>query len=594
MTTTTPSTQSSDEVLPAAGVPAPRNEIDPPPVPPQRALASLGHGGLVVRDGALAEVPDGAGRADVTAMSEVVGVPDADDRGTPFGYLLPDLADDYPNAHLPAGDPGEVVASLKALGSAMIEDDGDGPATDSTIPPVYTYWGQFIDHDLTANTDRDNDLGIVDRDLVPERPQDVVLSLRNLREPELNLDSVYGDGPGAAGDLAVPYDGYRLRLGDLSPVGPNVPVPPAAGSGLAEDPFRDLPRTADGTARIGDGRNDENLIVAQLHVAFLRFHNAVLDLLVEDGADPGAPQTFAEARRLVCWHHQWLVRHDLLVRLVPQEAIDAVEAGPRFRPAPGRVYMPLEFSVAAFRFGHSMVRALYDHNRNFGRSEDPVAERASFQQMFQFTGKARPPFAGFGTRLPHNWPIEWDRFVGGPTAEFPDRAARRIDTHLALPLDGLTNEGTDPNTPARIRSILKRLAVRNLLRGYKLAIPTGQAVARDYGLPALTPAQIAPEGNRVLRHALEDGGFLTATPLWFYVLREAEIGGGDRLGPVGGRIVADTIIGQLRNDPASYLAMSPDWDPAQLGNPAGHGTIADIGGPDVRTISDLLRLARVL
>src|SRR2546426_4385017 len=117
---------------------------------------------------------------------------------TAFDYLFRGIVGD-PDDHLPVDQPTQVVAGLKALGVAMVEDaaaPGDvlQATGNSTIPPVYTYWGQFIDHDLTANTDRNSAISdIRSADLTPLDPEFVVDNLKNLRQPTLNLDSVYGD-----------------------------------------------------------------------------------------------------------------------------------------------------------------------------------------------------------------------------------------------------------------------------------------------------------------------------------------------------------------------------------------------------------------
>lgn len=588
-------TSTSD--VPAGLIPAPR---DPDPAPlaentaVPRVLRNLSHGGHALVDELIDEQTDASARGDQVRASTVAGEPVTTDNTTPFGYLFADLADTYPARHLTDDTPDGVVAALKALGSAMIEE---GPGADSTIPPIYTYWGQFIDHDLTANTDRDDDLSITERELVPLVPGDVVRKLRNLRKPALDLDSLYGDGPRPAVADGVPYVGNKFKLSDLATANPSAGGGPFAGGPVAgvdggPDPQRDLPRVDGGaTARVGDGRNDENLIVAQLHVAFLRFHNEVVDLLDPQGLNPDDDTIFQTARRLVRWTYQWLVVNDFLARLVPADVIDAVQADPQYTPTPDGAYMPLEFSVAAFRFGHSMIRGAYDYNRNFGK-ENGVLPVAPFSLLFTFTGKASRPFnedPGVLNTLPDNWPIDWARFVGGPTAEDPTRTARRIDARLDLPLDGLSNEGTDPNLAGRIRSILKRLAVRNLMRGYKLAMPTGQAVCAELGVTPLTPVQLQQGNGRILNHALADGEFLQATPLWFYILKEADVvGSGNQLGPVGGRIVAETILGQLRADAASFMNAPQAWDPG------GPDSIVTIGGPDIRTISDLLRFAGLL
>lgn len=562
-----------------------------------RVLGHIRHGGHVLSD----ELADGSELA--RQQESITTAPEAEVADTtPFDFLFADLAAGFPQNHLPNGDPGVVVAALKALGGAMVEDpppsaDPLQPENNSTIPPLYTYWGQFIDHDLTANTDRNSAISDVTRpDLAPLEPDFVTEHLRNLRQPALNLDSVYGDGPSFSGgpstDAAHFYDGIKLKVGTAatesndpeSPIG-GVRIPPV------DDLRRDLPRV-DKTAQIGDGRNDENLIIAQLHTAVLRFHNAVVDWVKENETQyDGDEDVFGRAQQLVRWHYQWLVVHDYLKTVTfPGVADKILLAGNKhYSPDDGGVYMPLEFSVAGYRFGHSMVRAVYDYNRNFGRPaprENSLIPNASFFLLFLFTGNGSPAFGGDTDVLPFNWIIEWDRMVD-KGAKFPDQFARKIDTRLAPPLRDLSNEGNDKDLDPSIQQILKRLATRNLLRGYLLAIPTGQKAAEAMGLPALTERELQQNNNPVLNDALRDGGFLEATPLWYYVLKEAEVqANGNSLGQLGSRIVCETIIGQIRHDPGSYLRAAPAWAPnkgVKLGN-----------GDPIVTIRDLLTFAGVL
>jgi hypothetical protein len=569
VTRTTQGTEVGDLPVPRSGeATVPRTAPDLP-----RVVTNLRHGEHVAGDD-VTRVDPTRRADDGTAWTEVKRT------STPFRYLFDDLRDLYPEAHLPAEPAAVVVASLKALGSAMVDQPGDPASADSTIPPIYTYWGQFVDHDLTANTDRNDDISITDLPLEPLQPERVERDLRNLREPRLNLDSVYGNGPQFSGQPdQVPYEGDRLKIGRTTA------AHPAGNVAIKDDDAHDLPRIPDPPrvahkAQLGDGRNDENLIVAQLHLAFLKFHNAVLDWFA---AHPDSKITgdggFERARQLVQWHYQWITVHDFLKRIADNEVVDGLLDGtipPRFavdQDTPTeKVFMPLEFSIAAYRFGHSMVRAAYDWNENFGFPGDRSAS-SSFELLFTFTGNGG--FFGNPT-LPDNWPAQFERLTGfeatPPDAvkPTPPRFARKIDTHLAPPLADLSNEGTD-ETADRIKRILRRLAVRNLLRGYRLALPTGQAVARSLDLTPLRKDQLLtfPEPDERRRpptpvdDALVDGAFLESTPLWFYVLREAEVLGdkGERLGPVGSRIVAETIIGQLRADPTSFL--NQGWDPTQ-------------------------------
>jgi hypothetical protein len=563
----------------------------------RRVITGLRHGGHAIVDSAatkeetaagvvpLSEVVQEPALASATAESELAVVGTTD-----FDYLFGELVGD-PAKHLPAADATEVdttVAALNALGNAMIEQDPPANLTNSPIPPIYTYWGQFVDHDLTAATDNDSKISIRDTPLPPLDPDEVRNLLKNARNPAVNLDSVYGDGPfapaPAAGAIAVPYqlgDKAKLQLGQLAPVNVGVDIPPV------DDLTRDLPRVAK-VAQIGDGRNDENLIVAQLHVAFLKFHNKAVDWVrANEPERTGVGEVFLRARDLTRWAYQWLCVHDFLTTVTQPGTVDFVLAndGSDLLGLAGRdkVYMPLEFSVAAYRFGHSMVRGTYDWNRNFGRPGNNTAPIASFAQMFQFTG--RGGFIGPAQTLPDNWPVEWDRFVDKDSL-FEDRFARRIDTHLAFPLSDMVNQVDDDTLPADIKTLLKHLARRNLLRGYRLGLPTGQAVAAALGLPVLTPTQLTQGVDPGIVAALTQGNFLDRTPLWFYVLRESErVAQGNTLGPVGSRIVAETIIAQIRHDPTSYLNQT-SWSPSA-------GVRRPDGSP-VRSIADFLQFAGVL
>ncbi len=531
------------------------------------------------------------------------------DGTTRFGYMFKDLAASWPAAHLPSTDPVSTVAALKALGAAMIESP---PPTDltqpdnSVIPPIYTYWGQFIDHDTTRNTDvatTTSDITATPFEL--RNPKDVPKTLRNTRHPALNLDSLYGDGPTFPGKPATEaadfYDGIKFKVGHIQLVpdpGKAIPGVPVVASGDVEHdvPRKNIPAAGAtpakvGVAQIADGRNDENLIIAQLHVAFLRFHNAVVDwIIAEEGAQPGKRRTFERARELVQHHYQWLVVNDFLATVTRTGTRDQVlfSDDHLFKTNGDDPVMPLEYSVAAFRFGHSMVRGFYDHNRNFGRPGTNFRPFATFNNMFQFTGKANPPFLGGTQTLPFNWVIEWDRFVDKGSST-PDHFARKIDTRLAPPLHTLLNEGNDepgkPPIAPPIAQILKGLAIRNLLRGYQLGIPTGQKVAQKIGAAPLTPAELTQNNSQAINDALTQGGFLDNTPLWYYVLKEAEVRqNGNSLGEVGSRIVCETIIAQIRADEDSYLNAS--WTPIEGVKLANDVPIVSIG--------DLLKFAGVM
>jgi hypothetical protein len=498
-----------------------------------------------------------------------------------FGYLFPGLQNDDGNL-LPVSR--QTRDALIALGRTMTDPGPGQPADpgDSPIPAAYTYFGQFVDHDITLEATSSGTgqtagalEGLFDPNLEPLAPEAITDTLRNLRTGTLDLDSVYGP--------PAPRDGDEMELGTVTGLG-NQPPPLARPPG--KDDFNDLPREPrstiaehDRAALIGDPRNDENLIIAQLHVAFLRAHNE----LVRQG------RGFAQARRILRQHYQHIVLHDFLRRIADEQIVDNIlRHGNKFyRPGQRSFFLPLEHAVASYRFGHTMVRNAYNFNVNFGFGRPGGA--ATLQLLFLFTalsGELFPqpaPPEGFPT-LPENWIIEWENIIdagGGVRFNF----ARRFDTKLAATLFQLPNlEGNPPDqTGPEEAKDPGRLAVRNLLRGYLLRIPTGQAVAGALGQTPLTPAQIeaaAASDDQV--RVLRDAGFLQRTPLWYYILAEAAHSGGQRLGPVGSTLVAEVLIGLVRRSKDSILGRAR-WRP-----------FLPSAEPDTFKLVDLLRFAKVL
>ena len=210
--------------------------------------------------------------------------------------------------------------------------------------------------------------------------------------------------------------------------------------------------------------------------------------------------------------------------------------------------------MAAYRFGHSMVRDAYDFNLNFNKNAVDGTGQAPLSVLFAlhaFNVVVASAAAQETGTLPDFWIIEWHRFVDTLDMKASNRA-RKIDTKLAGGLFRLAD--IDGSTLPGNRG---RLAVRNLLRGYRMRMPTGQAVARRLGVPVLTPNQIkqAAASPQQVR-ALTEGGFLGRTPLWYYLLAEAAHprgGNGQRLGPVGSTIVAEVLIGLIRRSEDSIL-----------------------------------------
>jgi hypothetical protein len=482
-----------------------------------------------------------------------------------FDFLFPQLQDDPANLLL---ESAQTPPDLVALGQTMGEPPpgGAGDPGDADIPAAYTYFGQFLDHDITLDAGSAPLANLMSPGLMPLPRDSIPENIRNVRTGTLDLDSVYGQGPTSDPNPVVPYDGDKLKLGKVT--GLNGQVRPTLRP-PGKDDDNDLPREPRGSdpahdraARIGDPRNDENTIVAQLHLAFLRAHNA----LVDDG------DNFKKAQRLLRQHYQHIVVHDFLKRIAdPAIVNDIVDNGNQvFDPTGRDFFMPVEFSFAAYRFGHSMARAAYNFNLNFNHSGQPGTFPASFELLFTFTALTGQLGFGQGTdTLPDNWIAEWENLIDDGQ---PFDKARRIDTQLAPALFGLRDEVGTP-----LAGLHSHLAVRNLLRGYLVRMPTGQAVAQALGITPLTPAQIqAAAGSPSQVTVLQSGGFLSRTPLWYYVLAEAAHGGGQPLGPVGSTILAEVLIGLVRRSPDSILKGNKQWKPSLPSSSPGAFELADL------------------
>lgn len=474
----------------------------------------------------------------------------------------------------PTGSPVDVEV-LRLLARTMTAaPTAETPHPDAEgMPAGYTYLGQFVDHDLTL-------------DLTPAAFGDPITDedLRQGRTPTLDLDCLYGAGPWDARDDRLyvanpsdPHDHALLALGVTAPISP--------GEGPADEGTEralagyDLPRVANGPDRatrqqaaIPDVRNDENLIVAQTHLAFMRFHNRVVADVRARGVR--GPAVFTRARWRVTMHYQWMLWHDFLPRMVDPAILDDVAAKGRTFVEPnaqgrGPATMPLEFSVAAYRIGHSMVRAAYSWNRIFTR--DGGGGTATLGLLFRFSGTSGG-FVGDFEQLPTNWAVDFRRLYDFREAGRPDLAppdgvnpAKRIDTHVADPLASLppgSFGGTEP--PADPDEL--NLAFRNLVRANMVRLASGQQMAELMGEVPLSREQILQGDGRGVRLPAKGEAadrFAAATPLWFYVLREAELADG-RLSGVGGRIVAEVFHRAMENSRHSIVrtpGFRPDLGP---------------------------------
>jgi hypothetical protein len=457
------------------------------------------------------------------------------------------------------------------------------------IPAGYTYLGQFIDHDITFDPASS---------LQGQNDPDALIDFRT---PALDLDNVYGRGPADQPYMYEP-DGIHFAFGKELTFGDK-----------KKSNARDLPRSA-GTDRaiIGDKRNDENVIVSQLQGAFLKFHNNVADALLK----LSSKTTFEEIQRVVRWHYQWVVLHDFLPRIVGQDVVHDIlphlkENMSIYKHKPElhffhwhtRPYIPVEFSVAAYRYGHSMVRPIYRLNTELGANATPdEIKRGVAGRQFIFAAVEKQALNGFHG-FPTQWAIDWNLFfertkkLDDPKNRGPHRVqpSYKIDSSLVNPLAFLPEfsqlKGTGPDLetdkdgfPRSQHGTIPNLALRNLLRGNSMGLPSGQTVARYMGLDPipdkeLTVGKANLDGLKTNKSISDFGdGFKDNAPLWFYVLAEAQHDwvqaakkrkGSDEtinmtpvhLGAVGGRIVAEVLIGLMLGDPNSFLSMWPTWKP---------------------------------
>lgn len=462
--------------------------------------------------------------------------------------------------------------ALMTLGAAMSADfdapkDGND-AEESGIPALYTYFGQFVDHDITFDPMTT---------LIQHSDPD---ALTDFRTPALDLDNVYGRGPG---DQPYMYDngGPKFLLGD--PLNNGAP---------------DLPRNNANPRRalIGDPRNDENSIVSQLQCLILRFHNRVVD------DNPAAD--FPLLQRIVRWHYQWVVINDFLPKIVSANVLNALKGSHghheksklKFYHWKNEPFMPVEFSVCAYRLGHSMIRPGYRLN------DDDTTLLPIFPVPSQSLNDG---LTGFQAMKP-NRGIDWGRFINLPgdvrsygTDNGSDASTKkrlqfayRIDTSLVNPLAGLPGSIANDPPPS--------LAQRNLIRSFELGLPTGQDVAQAMGVTPLDDAQIVlgkavdtPEAGDVkgnIASLPELAAFKGKCPLWTYILAEASRTTTSiklpvtenvqittpQLGPVGGRIVAEVFLGMLFGDNDSFLSANPNWTPTIKSAAPGTFTLADL------------------
>lgn len=516
-----------------------------------------------------------------------------------FTSLLPLRANSY--------NPQDLATLAKDMkGEVDTVKDGPDPEENILVPAGYTYFGQFIDHDLTFDSTSSLDSTSSD-------------APTNLRTPRFDLDCLYGDGPDAQPYM---YDGAKLLFKD----GPKLSGP----NDFAE---KDLLRNPLGRAIIGDKRNDENSIVSQIQLSFVKYHNAVVEALKQKNEKTwNTPhQLFESARNEVRWAYQKLIVEDFLPRIVIKEVLANLNVnGPAERAKNYALYtedkrsnLPREFVAAAYRFGHSGVRTGYRMNNGidnrfsiFPASND-ATKLAGAESLLGFDPITNNQVIDnwerfFPNTLPYA-PVTEDRTNAADETKRGEvrlQFAYKLDPTLvdplgALPIKQIAGEGTTAQAIAAIAPMKlpntkghperPSLALLNLLRGDSYRIEGGQAFARvlqDKGFPCkvLDQKHLATRQPGTKKKHFKfvpiAKELQNDTPLWFYILAEAQAplvdkfggklgtdefnetellnddGAKTQLGWVGGRIVAEVFYGLLDSDAGSFINAAPEgWKP---------------------------------
>jgi len=403
------------------------------------------------------------------------------------------------------------LLALGKAGAAMDVASDDPQADNPRIAAGHSIFGHMMAHDLTA-----------DRSLLQHHAS--LQRIHNFRTSRLDFESLYGAGPAGAPYMYDSSDPDKFLLGADETGAPN-----------------DLLRNHQGKAIIGDPRNDVHGIISQMHLTMLKFHNRIVDHIRTEGVT--AADTFSQAQRNLRWHLQWIALHEYLPLTVGEELMqELLSRGPRFyRPTTEHPFIPVEFADAAFRFGHSQIRLSYRLNES---TSAPIF----------------PDLAG-GRAISKAHAVDWNYFLSLDSAITP-QLTKRIGPRMAHTLIDLPESivGSAP------RQEYHSLACRDLLRARALGLPSGETIARHIGAQPLSPGEVG----------LQEHGWTCETPLWYYVLREAEVRHrGERLGDVGGRIVAETLVGIVDADPTSFRSADPSWTPTLPTRRGGPFTLSD-------------------
>ena len=420
----------------------------------------------------------------------------------------------YPNGLPPANRPSDT--DIDFLVAAISSINISKPRT---FAAGFTYFGQFIDHDLTFM--RQTALDPESQALDPTK-------LLAGRKPALDLDSIYGGGITDSIALFDKSNG-KFILGDTK-----------FGSG--KDFFRSFERRSK-TALIADERNDENLLVAQMQVLFMRYHNKLVDYYFGQGFT-NPKRLFKLAQREAICTYQWIALRNFASQLLPLEIYDSVILrgnGRIFQPNVADPKMSIEFVGAAFRL-HSLVLPSYIINQKGGNA----TTNKSIQDLFRARGKGDVSLFP----LPEDFEIDWRfffRFSNYPNMGRSLNRARLIQPSVNSEMNSVPVPGSCPISMLR----------RNIDRGYELGLPSGQSVYaflhRHFAnqLPNITVTQ--PDLSELVRLLAPENPTRSATPLWVYIMMEAlTLASGTKLGLMGGWIVADTLMAAFESSETRF------------------------------------------
>lgn len=387
---------------------------------------------------------------------------------------------------------------LRVLSDTMIESKNGLKKDSKVISNGLAIFSQFLAHDITfergSNLNKNNS----------------IKNFKNDRTINLDLDCIYGQK--SQSFYYNKYDKDKLLLGQKYACG-----------NLS---WYDLQRNKNHIAIIPDARNDENIIVSRIHILFIQFHNKIVDYLRKRNDDENN-SVFEEARKMTICYYHWLILHEYLFKIMDWTVFDRIlKDGCQYYT--DATSLPLEFTGAAFRTGHSQTREL---NRINDITEKKLMELGFFERMEEY--------------------VDW-RYLfnfGDGKCQF----SKLIDTKVGSSFHKLPflKKGDEASLP-----------FLNLKRGIAYGLPSGEEIAKRMGFEPIE---------------IRETKYLSGTPLWYYVLREAEILGhnGEHLGPIGSTILGECFYTVIKSDNFSFLNVNPLWRPT-IGREIGKFNFVDM------------------